>query len=105
MTNRLDIAIDNIDVDVPAVAQVGDLAGLSAAHESCAVFEYYNAHRRRGGGARGTGGRSRARAASGVEYGDARVTRGYLAVQRSELRADAGSATSTGTGSPRARQR
>ncbi|MEV6493785.1 AAA family ATPase, partial [Actinoplanes sp. NPDC051633] len=46
MTSRLESAIGSVTVTFPLWRAAGDAAGLSAAHESCAIFEYYNARRR-----------------------------------------------------------
>ena len=85
MTSRLQDAIANVSATFPLWEQAGDAAGLSAAHEAVALFEYYNA-RRRDAEAHAD------RAASIVRepgpeltYGLARATRGYLAYHRSEF--------------------
>ena len=46
MTNNLDQAIASITATFPLWDELGDAAGLSSAHERCAVYEYYNARRR-----------------------------------------------------------
>ena len=84
MTSRLTPAIATVSATFPLWQHVHDDAGLSSAHESCAVFEYYNARRvsaeahadRAAALARGT---TRA-------YGAARVTRAYLAYHRGDVR-------------------
>ena len=84
MTSRLTPAIATVSATFPLWQDARDDAGLSSAHESCAVFEYYNARRvsaeahadRAAALARGT---TRA-------YGAARVTRGYLAYHRGDVR-------------------
>jgi DNA-binding CsgD family transcriptional regulator len=86
MTNKLDLAIASITASFPLWDELGDAAGLSSAHERCAVYEYYSARRTRAEQlaerAAGlvdddTGGQSPA-------YAAARLTRAYLAFQRSE---------------------
>jgi DNA-binding CsgD family transcriptional regulator/tetratricopeptide (TPR) repeat protein len=82
MTSRLSSAIQSVTETFPLWHEVGDAAGLSAAHDSAAVFEYYNARRRQAED-------HAARAAqfagdSELEYGTARMTRGYLAFQRGD---------------------
>jgi DNA-binding CsgD family transcriptional regulator len=83
LTSQLDNAIASVTATFPLWREVGDPAGLSAAHAACAVYEYYNARRRQAED-------HVERAASlvceepGVEYGDARATRGYLAYHRSD---------------------
>jgi tetratricopeptide (TPR) repeat protein len=83
MTSRLDSAIGSVTATFPLWRQSADLAGLSAAHDSCAVFEYYNAHRQQ---AEDLSDRAAAFAPdkSTVEYGSARATRAYLAYHRSD---------------------
>ena len=61
MTSRLVPAIATVSATFPLWQEAGDDAGLSAAHDSCAVFEYYNARRASGRGARRAGGRPRQR--------------------------------------------
>ncbi len=83
MTSRLESAIGSVTATFPLWRVAGDRAGLAAAHDSCAVFEYYNA--RRGPAEDHAEQAARlARDDAGLEYGDARATRGYLAYQRSE---------------------
>jgi DNA-binding CsgD family transcriptional regulator/tetratricopeptide (TPR) repeat protein len=84
MTNELGTALDTIGSTFPLWSQVGDAAGLSAAHESYAIFEYYSARRRR---AESHADRAAeiAKDVAVLEYGEARATRSYLAMQRSEF--------------------
>ena len=83
MSNRLQASIDSITASFALWEALGDAAGLSAAHEMCAVFEYYNSRRVQAEqhAERAT---SLAGSRSALEYGVARLTRGYLAFQRSE---------------------
>jgi DNA-binding CsgD family transcriptional regulator len=84
MTNRLGSAIDTIRSTFALWQQAGDPAGLSAAHEACAVFEYYNA-RRRQAETHVERAAALAREVSPVGYGMALATRGYFALQRSDF--------------------
>ena len=45
MTSRLDQAIASVSATFPLWHAAGDRAGLAAAHESCALFEYYSGRR------------------------------------------------------------
>jgi DNA-binding CsgD family transcriptional regulator len=83
MTSHLDSAIDSVRATFPLWREVDDPAGLSAAYASCAVFEYYNAHRRQ---AEDHAERAASLAGEqfGIQYGGARATRGYLAYHRSD---------------------
>ena len=84
MTSRLLPAIATVSETFPLWQVVDDDAGLSSAHDSCAVFEYYNARRvpaeaHADRAAALAGGSTRA-------YGAARATRGYLAYHRGDIR-------------------
>jgi DNA-binding CsgD family transcriptional regulator len=83
LTSRLDSAIASVTATFALWREVGDPEGLSAAHAACAVYEYYNARRRQ---AEDHAERAAAlvRERPGLEYGDARATRGYLAYHRSD---------------------
>ncbi len=85
MISRLDHAIASITSTFPLWREIENAAGLSAAHEACAVFEYYNAHRRQAEDhadrAAGLAGGE-----AGLAYGAARATRGYLAFHQSDYR-------------------
>jgi hypothetical protein len=83
MTSRLESAIGSVTATFPLWRQAADLAGLSAAHDWCALYEYYNAHRQQ---AEDHSERAAAFAPekTTVEYGTARVTRAYLAYMKSE---------------------
>jgi DNA-binding CsgD family transcriptional regulator len=83
MISRLESAIGSVTATFPLWRAAEDLAGLASAHESCAVFEYYNAHRRQAEDHAERATRL-ARAQAGLEYGAARATRGYLAYLRSD---------------------
>ena len=45
MTSRLNDAIQNVRATFPLWREAGDTAGLASAHETCAIYEYYNARR------------------------------------------------------------
>ncbi|MEV4508541.1 AAA family ATPase [Dactylosporangium sp. NPDC049525] len=83
MTSRLDQAIGSVSATFPLWHAAGDRAGLAAAHESCALFEYYSGRRRQA-----EQHADRATAAlperTGPQYGGALVTKGYLAYHKSE---------------------
>jgi DNA-binding CsgD family transcriptional regulator len=86
MINKLDLAIASITATFPLWDELGDAAGLSSAHEQCAVYEYYSAHRAR---AEQLAERAVRLVDDGSEgqspaYAAARLTRAYLAFQRSE---------------------
>lgn len=83
MTSHLDTAIASIEASFPLWRRAGDAEGLSAAHESCAVFEYYNGDRRE---AQRHADRAvdLSAATPGEKYGSARVTQAYLAYHASE---------------------
>ena len=83
MTNSLDAAIGNIDASLPLWREAGDAAGLSSAHDTVAVLQYYNAHRSEAE-QHAVQAAEIAAEATDLEYAAARVTRGYLAYQRSE---------------------
>jgi DNA-binding SARP family transcriptional activator/tetratricopeptide (TPR) repeat protein len=46
LTSHLSAALDSLQSAIPLWQAVGDRRGLATAHETSAVFEYYNAHRR-----------------------------------------------------------
>ncbi|MDZ5619453.1 BTAD domain-containing putative transcriptional regulator [Nocardioides bizhenqiangii] len=85
LTDRLGDAIDTVRATIPLWREVGDDAGVAAAHERTGMYEYYAAHRteaeelvdRAAGLAEGTG--------AVVVESSARATRGFLAYLRSEL--------------------
>ncbi|MFC4784342.1 AAA family ATPase [Nocardioides sp. MAHUQ-72] len=84
MTNQLGTALGTINASLPLWSLAGDAAGLSAAYESYAKFEYYSVHRRQ---AESHADRAAdiARDAAVMQYGAARVIRSYLALQRSDF--------------------
>jgi DNA-binding CsgD family transcriptional regulator/tetratricopeptide (TPR) repeat protein len=86
MTNRLGSAIGTIRSSFPLWQSAGDAAGLSAAHQACAVLEYYNV-RSRQAEAHIERATDLARDEFPVGYGMALATRGYLAFQRSDYAA------------------
>ena len=83
MTGALDTAIAMVSATFPMWREVGDEVGLSAAHEACAIFEYYNARRRQ---AEELAERAAELAPDGTSlaYGSARATRAYLAYHEGE---------------------
>ncbi|HEX6918078.1 MAG TPA: LuxR C-terminal-related transcriptional regulator, partial [Phycicoccus sp.] len=83
MTGRLGPAIATVSATFPLWRGTRDETGLSTAHQSCAVFEYYNAHRRE---AEAHAERAATLAPrSAREFGVARATRGYLAYHRGDV--------------------
>ncbi|MBL7501166.1 AAA family ATPase [Frankia sp. CNm7] len=85
MTSRLREAITNVTATFPLWRQADDHAGLAAAYDTCAVFEYYNARRRQA-----EAHADRAASVSSTEGHEltlalARATRGYLAFWRGEV--------------------
>ena len=78
MIAHLTEALDNVRATFLLWEQVDDTQGLAAAHETAAIYEYYNAHRRQ---AELHAERAMAVAgpSSGLAYAGARATRGYLA--------------------------
>lgn len=83
MTSHLEVAIASIEQSFPLWRSLGDFGGLSSAHDSCAVFEYYNADRRQAEHHADCAA-DLAPNPAGLEYGMARVTRGYLAYLRGD---------------------
>ncbi|WP_018503494.1 ATP-binding protein [Parafrankia discariae] len=85
MTSRLREAIATVSATFPLWQQAGDQAGLAAAYDTCAVFEYYNGRRRQ---AEAHAGRAAALSA-GPEleqsHARAQTTRGYLAYMRGDV--------------------
>lgn len=83
MIGALDEAIALVSATFPIWRQAGDEVGLSAAHEACAIFEYYNARRRE---AEELAERAAELAPDGTSlaYGSARATRAYLAYHEGE---------------------
>jgi DNA-binding CsgD family transcriptional regulator len=79
MTSSLDRAIGSVTATFPLWHAAGDRAGLSAAHESCALFEYYSARRRQA-----EYHADRAAAAAPAPAGGAELIKGYLAYLRSD---------------------
>lgn len=85
MTSRLVDAIDNVRATFPLFLQGGDLAGLSTAYQTCAIYEYYNARRHQ---AEAYAAKAESVAESpGREqvYGAVRTTRAFLAYLRNEF--------------------
>jgi hypothetical protein len=83
MTSLLGRAIATVTATFPLWQGAADDTGLSLAHDSCAVFEYYNARRVP---AEAHAERATALAPpSHREFGAARATRGYLAYLRGDV--------------------
>ena len=78
MIARLNEALDNVRATFRLWQQADDAHGLAAAHETAAIYEYYNAHRRQAE-LHAERAMSIAGASSGIAYAGARATRGYLA--------------------------
>ena len=82
MTSRLAEAIGNARASFRLFERAGDTAGLSRAQAATAVYEYYNARRRRAEDlvlkAEAVGAEAPA-ATGSLPAGEARATRGYLA--------------------------
>jgi DNA-binding CsgD family transcriptional regulator len=89
MTSRLAEAIEAIRLSFPLWEVASDTVGLSSAHETCAIYEYYNARRAE------AEAQAEAASSAGLDAGDrrsigeARATRGYLAYMRGDLEAAA----------------
>jgi DNA-binding CsgD family transcriptional regulator len=84
MTSRLGEAIQNIRATFPLWRQAGDTAGLAGAHETCAIYEYYNARRREAEAQSEMASRIGREDGAEVAYGAARATDGFLAYMRSD---------------------
>ena len=83
MTSRLVPAIATVSATFPIWQGVGDDTGLSMAHDSCAVMEYYNARR---GAAQTHAERAAGLAGPAhLEFGRARATQAYLAYMRGDV--------------------
>jgi DNA-binding CsgD family transcriptional regulator len=85
MTSRLGDAIENVRATFPLWQRAGDPAGLAEAHETCAVYEYYNARRHQAEAHADRAADIAREAGTELAYGVARATRGFLAYQRGEL--------------------
>ena len=85
MTSRLAEAIDNVRATFPLWQESGIDGGLSRAHETCAVYEYYNA--RRGKAEELVERAARIAEESGTDpaAGTARATRAFLSYMRNEV--------------------
>ncbi len=85
MTSRLTEAIATVSATFPLRQQSGDQAGLAAAYDTCAVFEYYQGRRRQ---AQAHAERAAALSAGpGLERSraQAHTTQGYLAYMRCDI--------------------
>ncbi len=85
MTSRLGDAIENVRATFPLWQRAGDPAGLAEAHETCAVYEYYNARRHQAEAHADRAAEIAREAGTELAYGVARATRGFLAYHRGEL--------------------
>ena len=85
MTSRLTEGIATIRSSFPLWRKVGDLAGLAAAHDTCAVLEYYNAHRLDAETHAERAAEMADESGARVEFGKAKATRAFLAYQRNEF--------------------
>ncbi|WP_200954945.1 helix-turn-helix transcriptional regulator [Aeromicrobium sp. Root236] len=85
MTSRLVEAIDNVRATFPLWERAGDAAGLAAAHEAVALYEYYSARRRQAETHSGRAADIAVAPAAGLALGTARALQGYLAMMRSEI--------------------
>ncbi|HQR25453.1 MAG TPA: AAA family ATPase [Nocardioides sp.] len=85
MTSRLGEAIGNVRATFPLWETADDRVGLSAAHETCAIFEYYNAHRQQAEAHADLAARIAREVGSAERFGAARATRGFLAYLRGQL--------------------
>lgn len=84
MTSRLTEAIDNVTSTFPLWQEAGDQAGLSAAYEAVAIYEYYSARRTQAESHAERAAAIADEAGTVLPYGEARATRGYLAYHRSD---------------------
>ncbi|HEU5241781.1 MAG TPA: AAA family ATPase [Ornithinibacter sp.] len=83
MTSRLQPAIATVSATFPLWQGLHDDTGLSLAHDSCAVMEYYNARR---GSAQTHAERAAVLAGpTQREFGRARATQAYLAFMRGDV--------------------
>ncbi len=85
MTSRLAEAIVNIRATFALWEEADDLAGLAAAHEAVALFEYYSACREKAEQHSAEAAQIARRAGAASGYGAARATQGFLAYLRSDL--------------------
>jgi DNA-binding CsgD family transcriptional regulator len=85
MTSRLTEGIATIRSSFPLWRRVGDLAGLAAAHDTCAVLEYYNARRHDAETHAERAAEMADEAGARVAFGKAKATRAFLAYQRNEF--------------------
>ena len=85
MTSRLGEAIDNVRATFPLWERAGDSAGLAAAHEAVALYEYYSARRRQAETYSGRAAEIAVAPSAGLALGTARALQGYLAMMRSEI--------------------
>ncbi len=83
MTNQLGAAIENVTSTFPLWREAGDAAGLSAAHDSVRGLRVLQRPPSDGRGTRRPGG-DIAGSVRELAYGEAQVTRAYLAIQRSD---------------------
>ena len=84
MTSRLGDAIQNIRATFPLWRAAGDTSGLASAHETCAIYEYYNARRHEAEAQSEIASRIGREHGAQIAYGAARATDGFLAYMRSD---------------------
>lgn len=85
MTSRLSEAIGNIEATFPLWSAAGDHISLASAHDSVAVLEYYNGRRQKAEAHAVRAADVAAEAGAREVFAGSRVTRAYLAAQRSEF--------------------
>jgi DNA-binding SARP family transcriptional activator len=85
LTSRLAEALDNVRSTIPLWQQVGNHAGLATAHETSAVFEYYNARRAPAEAHADQAADIAVGSGAVLQQGMARATRGFLAYLRNDL--------------------
>jgi DNA-binding CsgD family transcriptional regulator len=85
MISRLDEAIANVRATFPLWERVGDVAGLSHAHQTCATYEYYNARRHEAEAQADAGAEIAGQGGATQAYGAARAARGFMAYMRSDV--------------------
>ena len=85
MTSQLADAIDNVRATFPLWQRAENPAGLAAAHDTAAIFEYYNARRVHAEAHADRAAGIADRSGADLAFGVARSTRGLLAYMRSEV--------------------
>lgn len=85
MTSDLIEAIENVRATFTLWERADDAAGLAAAHEAVALYEYYSARRRQAETHSGRAAEIAVAPSAGLALGTARALQGYLAMMRSEI--------------------